>query len=75
MTVEYAENRADAVATYTATDPEDDSASPRKPLTWTLSGSGSMNDSLTIDGGALKFKTPPDFENFKGSEHRQRART
>ena len=31
MTIDYAENRADAVATYTATDPEDDSASPRKP--------------------------------------------
>ena len=38
MTIDYAENRADAVATYTAADPEDDSASPRKPLSWTLSG-------------------------------------
>ena len=64
MTVEYAENRADAVATYTATDPEDDSASPRKPLTWTLTGSDAAD--FTIDGGMLKFKTPPDFENDQG---------
>ena len=31
MTIDYAENRADTVATYTAADPEDDSARPRKP--------------------------------------------
>ena len=42
MTIDYAENRADTVATYTAADPEDDSARPRKPLTWTLSGTTTM---------------------------------
>ena len=66
MTIDYAENRADAVATYTATDPEDDRASPRKPLTWTLSGNGDEG-LMSIEGGTLKFKTPPDFEDFKGS--------
>ena len=30
MTIDYAENRADTVATYTAADPEDDSATPAK---------------------------------------------
>ena len=61
MTIDYAENRADAVATYTATDPEDDSASPRKPLNWTLTG----NDEglMSIEGGTLTFKVPPDFED------------
>ena len=63
MTVEYAENRADAVATYTATDPEDDRASPRKPLNWTLTG----NDEgfMSIEGGTLTFKVPPDFEDAR----------
>ena len=63
MTVEYAENRADAVATYTAADPEDDSASPRKPLNWTLTG----NDEgfMSIEGGTLTFKVPPDFEDAR----------
>ena len=65
MTIDYAENRADAVATYTATDPEDDRASPRKPLTWTLSGND--DEFFSIDGGTLKFKTPPDFEDDQGS--------
>ena len=66
MTIDYAENRADAVATYTATDPEDDRASPRKPLTWTLSGNGDEG-LMSIEGGMLKFKTPPDFEDDQGS--------
>ena len=65
MTIDYAENRADTVATYTAADPEDDSARPRKPLSWTPSGSNAAD--FTIDGGMLKFKTPPDFENGQGS--------
>ena len=64
--VDYAENRADTVATYTAADPEDDSARPRKPLTWTLSG-GADDEDFTIDGGVLKFKTPPDYETDQGS--------
>ena len=63
MTIDYAENRADAVATYTATDPEDDRASPRKPLNWTLTG----NDEgfMSIEGGTLTFKVPPDFEDAR----------
>ena len=61
MTVDYAENGTGTVATYTATDPEDDSASPRKPLSWSLTGSN-QND-LSVDGGMLKFKTPPNYED------------
>ena len=32
--IDYAEDRTNAIATYVATDPEDDRASPRKQLTW-----------------------------------------
>ena len=63
MTIDYAENRADTVATYTAADPEDDSASPRKPLTWTLTGSD--QGLMSIEGGTLTFKVPPDFEDTR----------
>ena len=61
MTVEYAENRADAVATYTAADPEDDSASPRKPLTWSLEGVEATLFEIST-AGVLTFKQPPDYE-------------
>ena len=60
-TENFAEKGTGNVATYTATDPEDDSARPRKPLSWSLTG----NDSslLTVEGGVLKFKNAPDFES------------
>ena len=50
-----------AVADYTATDPEDDSASPRKPLKWSLSGVDGRKFEIS-DAGALTFETPPDYE-------------
>ena len=61
MTVDYAENGTATVATFTATDPEDDSASPRLALDWSLTGADQGD--FTIAGGLLKFKTPPNFEN------------
>ena len=57
-TVRYAENGADPVDTYTATDPE------RGTITWTLSGTD-MDDfriSKVNDKGVLEFRTPPNFE-------------
>ena len=61
MTVDYAENGTATVATFTATDPEDDSASPRLALAWSLAGADATD--FTIDGGMLKFETPPDYED------------
>ena len=55
-TVEYAENGAAAVATYSATDPESDS------VTWTLTGDDAEDFSIS-SAGVLTFQTPPDFEN------------
>ncbi len=52
--VNYAENRVDAVYTYTATDPESGT------ITWSLSGTDS--GAFSITGGVLTFDTPPDFE-------------
>ena len=54
-TVNYAENGTGTVATYTATDPEE------VTLSWSLAMTGDY-DAFTMDGGALSFKTPPDFE-------------
>ena len=57
-TVRYAENGADPVDTYTATDPE------RGTITWTLSGTD-MDDfriSKVNDKGVLEFRTPPNYE-------------
>ena len=66
MTVDYAEKGTGTVATYTATDPEDDSARPRMPLSWTLPGND--GDLFTIEGGMLKFKTTPDFEDERDQD-------
>ena len=54
-TFNYPENGADAVVTYTATDPE------KVDLVWSLGGDDSNLFSIT--GGALSFKNSPDFEN------------
>ena len=54
-TIDYAENGAAVVATYTARDPE------RAPITWTLSG-GDDDEFFTISGGILRFRTPPNHE-------------
>ena len=61
MTVDYAEAGIATVATFTATDPEDDSASPRLALAWSVTGADATD--FTIDGGMLKFETTPDYED------------
>ena len=55
VAVDYAENGAGAVATYTAADPEGDS------ITWSISGTDAARFSISSDG-ALTFDTPPDYE-------------
>ena len=60
-TVKYAEDRIDAVATYTATDPEDEAT-----LTWSVSGDDAAL--FSIDGGELSFKSQPDFESKKDAD-------
>ena len=74
-TIEYAENGEDAVATFTATDPEG-----AMPITWSLAtdeqvlAEADLEDAdnadaehFTIDkDGMLKFTSPPDFENPSG---------
>ena len=56
MSVDYAENGTDAVATYDATGPESASAS------WTLSGDDAGDFSIS-NSGELTFKSAPDYEN------------
>ena len=59
--IDYPEKGTRAVDTYAATDPEDDSARPRKPLTWSLSGND--DDKFTISArGVLTFNDSPDYE-------------
>ena len=50
----YAEKGTGPVTTYRARDPEN------KPVFWTLGGPDAAD--FTIVGGALRFKSPPDFE-------------
>ena len=75
--VSFAENGEDAVATFTAVDPEG-----ATPITWSvLAGDANFNNiggvdaddavdatHFTIDeeDGMLKFSSPPDFENPSG---------
>ena len=54
VSVEYPENGAGDVATYTAWDPE------KANITWSLSPEDAVV--FSIDGGVLKFITPPDYE-------------
>ena len=54
--VYYAEDRTDTVATYTATDPENDT------ITWSLLGDDSEDFTIS-NTGELTFNTPPDREN------------
>ena len=74
-TIEYAENGEDAVATFTAVDPEG-----ATPITWSLATTGQVSAEadlgnadnadathFTIDKDRmLKFTSPPDFENPSG---------
>ena len=50
----YSENGTSTVYTFRASDPEGGN------ITWSTAGVDG-ND-FTIDGGALKFSSPPDFE-------------
>ena len=51
---DYDENGTGPIATYRATDPEN------KPVFWTLGGADAAD--FTIVNGALRFKSPPNFE-------------
>ena len=53
----------DSVFTYTATDPEDDNARPRLPLTWSLSEVDDYALFEISDRGVLTFKSPRDYED------------
>ena len=60
----FAEHGTGAVATYTATDAEQD------PVTWSLVDSGD-DDDFTLDRrlGVLRFRSPPDYEAPTDSGH------
>ncbi len=70
-TVRYAENRTDAVETYTASDDEDDKAG--KAITWTLDGEDVTY--FTIPDGVLSFMESPDYEDAKGGATDETANT
>ena len=53
--IKYAENDTGPVVTFTAVDPEGES------IVW--SPAGVDMDDFTIEGGVLRFKSSPDFEN------------
>ena len=55
IALDYHENSTDPVRTLEARDPEG------SQLQWTLTGT--HRNAFTIDGGILKFKSSPDFEN------------
>ena len=54
-TVSYAENGADAVASYTAADPEGET------IIWTLSGIDI--EDFSINGSEVEFRSQPDYDN------------
>ncbi|MCY4571889.1 MAG: cadherin domain-containing protein, partial [Gemmatimonadetes bacterium] len=56
----YDEDRTDAVATFTATDPEGDTVG------WSLSGDDAS--AFDITEGVLTFSTQPDYENHADSD-------
>ena len=53
---DYAENRTDDVATFTAMDPEGET------ISWTLEGTDADLFDISSDGGVLSFKSSPDYE-------------
>ena len=53
--VDYAENGTAAVASYSATDPDDDG------VTWSIAGTDAARFSIS-ENGELAFKSPPDYE-------------
>ena len=58
--IDYAEGDTAPVEAFTAVDPEGES------ITWTLSGDD--DDDFELDGGVLKFKNTPDYENPTDSD-------
>ena len=58
--IPYEENRTDAVATFTAVDPEGES------IIWSLAAGTDMED-FDIENGVLRFKSSPDFEAPAGT--------
>ena len=54
--IEYAENRTDAVATYAA-------VRPSGRVTWGLSGGDSNKFSISRTGGVLAFKSQPNYDD------------
>ena len=58
----YPENGTGAVGTYTATDPEDDRARPKKALKWSLTGGADQSKFTISSSGALTFNDSPDFD-------------
>ena len=51
---DYAENGGGPITTFRANDPEN------KPVFWTVGGADAAD--FTIDGGVLRFKSPPNYE-------------
>ena len=65
-TISYAENRTDAVDTYTA----GGNPSPGNPSpTWTLSGTDRDKFNIGSSSGVLSFKEPPDYEDPDGNTY------
>ena len=60
LTSEYKENGTASVAVFTSEDPEG------AALVWSLDGTDASD--FTIEGGVLRFKNPPDFEDPKGGD-------
>ncbi len=59
----YAESRTDAVARYTAADPEGED------VTWSLRGTDSAALDIDEDSGVLKFRNPPDFDASSDNDY------
>ena len=59
--IDYEEGRTDAVAAFTAVDPEGHG------IQWTLAGPDEA--AFSIDGGALTYKSTPDYENPVGADN------
>ena len=57
--IKYEENGEDVVATFAATDPEDDK------VTWSLTGTDA-GDLRINESGEIRFNSPPDYENPSG---------
>ncbi len=62
--VSYPENSKTAVATFTATDPEDDT------ITWSVAdgGAGTVDFKIGSSNGVLEFLSSPDFEAPTGGD-------